>query len=72
MLSYLFGASQLCDSPQYLPESIHEDRAMKDIDNYMYFACIKNIKQQKKGTHFGESSPVLNDISGVPSWEKVT
>lgn len=25
----------------------------------------------KKGVPFGESSPMLNDISGVPSWDKV-
>ena len=38
----------------------------------MYFACIKFIKQVKKGVHFGESSPMLNDISAVPNWEKVS
>jgi hypothetical protein len=26
----------------------------------------------KKGVSFGESSPVLNNISGAASWEKVT
>lgn len=38
----------------------------------MYFGCIKFIKSVKKGVPFGESSPILNDISAVPSWEKVT
>lgn len=38
----------------------------------MYFGCIKFIKQVKKGVPFGESSPMLNDISAVQSWEKVT
>ena len=37
----------------------------------MYFGCIKFIKQVKKGVHFGEGSPMLNDISAVPQWEKV-
>jgi len=54
-----------------LPESIHEERAMLDKDNYMYFGCIKFIKDVKKGCPFSESSPMLNDISAVPSWEKV-
>ena len=72
MLPYLFGASQLSDSVHYLPESIYEERAMQDSSNYMYFACIQTIKLRKKGTPFTESQPVLNDISGVPSWEKVT
>jgi hypothetical protein len=38
----------------------------------MYFGCIRFIKQVKKGVPFGESSPMLNDISAVQSWEKVT
>ena len=38
----------------------------------MYFGCIRFIKSVKKGVHFGESSPMLNDISAVPSWDKVT
>jgi len=61
----------LIKSPQYLPESIHEERAMLDKDNYMYFACIKFIKDVKRAVPFHESSPLLNDISAVPSWDKV-
>lgn len=38
----------------------------------MYFGCIKFIKQVKKGVPFGEGSPMLNDISNVPTWEKVS
>ena len=45
---------------------------MRDTDDYMYFGCIKFIKDVKKGVHFQESSPMLNDISAVPNWEKVT
>ena len=37
----------------------------------MYFGCIAFIKEVKAGVPFGESSPMLNDISGVPSWDKV-
>lgn len=37
----------------------------------MYFGCVAFIKKVKVGVPFGESSPMLNDISGVPSWEKV-
>ena len=32
----------------------------------------KFIKDVKKGCPFHESSPMLNDISAVPSWDKVT
>ena len=37
----------------------------------MYFGCIDFIKQVKVGVPFAESSPMLNDISGVPNWDKV-
>lgn len=60
------------NSPQYMPDSIFEERAMNDRDNYMYFGCIKFIKDVKKGVPFHEHSPMLNDISAVPSWDKVT
>jgi hypothetical protein len=40
-------------------------------DDYMYFACIKFILLAKQGCAFHECSPMLWDISGVPSWEKV-
>lgn len=56
----------------FTPESIHSDSTLeKHSDDFMYFGCIKFIKQVKKGVPFGESSPILNDISGVASWEKV-
>ena len=55
-----------------MPESIHtESVLLKESDDYIYFACIKFIKDVKKGVPFGESSPMLNDISAVPNWEKV-
>lgn len=38
----------------------------------MYLNCIKFIMEVKKGVPFTESSPVLNNISGAASWEKVT
>jgi hypothetical protein len=40
--------------------------------DYMYINCIKFIKEAKKGVPFRESSPVLDNISGAASWEKVT
>jgi len=70
-LAFMFGASQLCRSQSYIPESIHEESALRDEEDYMYFGCIRFIKQVKKGVRFAESSPMLNDISAVPSWDKV-
>lgn len=72
ILAFLFGASQLVNNPEgYDPNSIHDESALKDRDNYMYFGCIQFIKTVKAGVPFGESSPMLNDISGVPNWDKV-
>ena len=72
-LAYIFGAAQLIKNAYgYTPDSIHSEGAItKDSQDYMYFGCIKFIKQVKKGVPFGESSPLLNDISAVPMWEKV-
>ena len=71
-LAFLFGASQLINNPEgYDPDSIHSEQAMKDREDYMYFGCIHFIKTVKHGVPFGESSPMLNDISGVPTLDKV-
>ncbi len=50
---------------------IHNEAVLKDQDDYMYFGCISFIKKVKSGVPFGESSPILNDISGVPNWDKI-
>lgn len=36
----------------------------------MYLSCITFIKKVKKGL-FAEHSPMLDDISAVPNWNKV-
>ena len=72
-LSFLFGAGALVKHEMFTPDSIHDDSVIaKYHADYMYFGCIKFIKEVKKGVPFGESSPLLNDISGVPTWEKVS
>jgi len=71
-LAFLYGAAQLQNNLDgYIPDSIHSDEAAADGDAYMYFGCINFIRSVKKGVPFGESSPMLNDISGVPNWDKV-
>mmetsp|Transcript_12795 Transcript_12795/g.21643 ORF Transcript_12795/g.21643 Transcript_12795/m.21643 type:complete len:131 (+) Transcript_12795:608-1000(+) len=72
-LAFLFGASQLVNNIEgFTPNSIHDEGALLQKDDYMYFGCVKFIKTVKAGVPFGESSPMLNDISGVPHWEKVS
>lgn len=40
-------------------------------EDFLYLSAIAFIKELKKGVPFAESSPMLNDISGLPTWSKV-
>ena len=46
---------------------------LKDFgDQFLYFGCIRYIRQLKQGVPFFESSPMLYDISQtMPTWGKV-
>jgi len=39
-------------------------------EEYLYLSCIAFILRVKTGP-FGEHSPILNDVSGVATWNKV-
>lgn len=70
-LPFIFGSSQLIDHKYMKPKSIHNEDIVENFSNeYMYISCIAFIKKVKKGP-FAEHSPMLNDISGVPNWNKV-
>jgi Phosphotyrosyl phosphate activator (PTPA) protein len=78
-LSFYFGACQL-DQPDHLadesiasPRSIHDSALVRQYkDTYLYYGGIYFIQQIKKGVPFGESSPMLNDISQtLPNWNLV-
>lgn len=71
-LPFIFGAAELVGHPQYGPSAIHDDGVLsRESGEFLYFHCIQYIKQAKSSGHFGEHSPMLNDISAVPNWEKV-
>ncbi|KAL0446628.1 UNVERIFIED_CONTAM: Serine/threonine-protein phosphatase 2A activator 2 [Sesamum latifolium] len=40
------------------------------LNEYLYLSCVVFVKKVKKGL-FAEHSPMLDDISGVPNWNKV-
>lgn len=73
-LPFYFGACQLQQQQTHLlPSSIHDRYMLEELSSSkLYFGCIKYITDLKKGVPFFESSPMLNDISCLPSWEKVT
>ncbi|CAG8646677.1 1450_t:CDS:2 [Gigaspora rosea] len=70
-LSYYWGSAQLQDHKRLKPKSIlSEELVNKYSSDYIYFGCIKYIREVKKGP-FHEHSPLLYDISEVPNWSKV-
>ncbi|CAL5394024.1 unnamed protein product [Camellia sinensis] len=70
-LPFIFGSAQLIDHKYMKPKSIHNDDILDNFSNeYLYLSCIAFVKKVKKGV-FAEHSPMLDDISGVPNWNKV-
>lgn len=72
-LPFYYGACQLqADGEGSTPETIHDPTALAaHSDSFLYYGCISYIKSLKKGVPFFESSPMLNDISQLPTWQKV-
>lgn len=75
-LPFYFGACQMQsvvdNGDELTPKCIHDDSLLKNnSDRLLYLSCIQFIKQIKKGVPFFESSPMLNDISNLGSWDKV-
>lgn len=55
------------------PSIIHNRQALEaHRENYLYFSCIHFIQQIKPNVPFFESSPMLNDISSLGNWTKVS
>lgn len=72
-LPFYFGAAQLIGQSEFSPDSVHDDSVLENYSSeYLYFDAIKFIKEVKSGSPFAETSPMLNDISALPSWEKIT
>ncbi|KAK9866070.1 hypothetical protein WJX84_011392 [Apatococcus fuscideae] len=71
-LPFVFGSNQLVAHPDIRPASIHvpEVLSMSAQADYLYLGCIGFVLQVKKGP-LAETSPMLNDISGVATWSKV-
>jgi serine/threonine-protein phosphatase 2A activator len=72
-LPLLWGAAQLHEAPHDLPPSVihRPDQVSMYADEYLYLACIQFLMKVKSGGALAEHSPLLNDISQIPSWRKV-
>ncbi|KAI8799545.1 hypothetical protein BJ742DRAFT_687108 [Cladochytrium replicatum] len=70
-LPYYWGSSQLFGHKRVTPKAVTQAEVVGYLaKDYMYFGCIQYINEVKKGPFF-EHSPMLYDISGVPTWSKV-
>lgn len=70
-LPLLLGASQLRQHETIKPHMIaNRDFVRAMADQYLYLEAIDFIYRVKTG-QLAENSPMLWDISAVPSWEKV-
>jgi len=54
-----------------MPAAIHSKEAVEEYANeFLYFGAVQFVKAVKKGS-LAETSPMLTDIAGVPSWAKI-
>jgi serine/threonine-protein phosphatase 2A activator len=68
---FIWGSAQLADHPYLKPNVIHSQETLEqESSDYLYLAAVRFVKHVKKGA-LSETSPILNDISVVPSWTRV-
>lgn len=71
-LPFLFGAAQLVGLEEEVPTGeVYSDRVVRDCaERYLYVGAIQQVLLAKRGAPFHETSPMLYDISGVPTWQR--
>ncbi|ORX67275.1 Rrd2 protein, partial [Linderina pennispora] len=70
-LPFLFGAGQLRGHKHFRPKSIHNQEILDEFSHqYKYFECVRFVNSIKTGS-IRWHSPMIDDISGAKTWEKV-
>lgn len=72
-LPFLFGSAQLTDFEEEIPTAdIAEPRILEQYaESFLYVDAIRQVLVAKKGAPFHETSPMLFDITAVPTWAKI-
>eukprot|EP00933_Yihiella_yeosuensis_P071656 TRINITY_DN7988_c0_g4_i1.p1 TRINITY_DN7988_c0_g4~~TRINITY_DN7988_c0_g4_i1.p1 ORF type:complete len:349 (+),score=62.02 TRINITY_DN7988_c0_g4_i1:99-1145(+) len=71
-LPFLFGAAQLIGMEDEVPTGeVYRERVVGDYaDKFLYVDAIRQVMIAKRGAPFHETSPMLYDITAVPTWQK--
>mmetsp|Transcript_95008 Transcript_95008/g.164992 ORF Transcript_95008/g.164992 Transcript_95008/m.164992 type:complete len:422 (+) Transcript_95008:27-1292(+) len=72
-LPFLFGAAQLIGKEDEVPTgTVYQESVVREYaDRFLYIDAIRQVLQVKRGAPFHETSPMLYDITAVPTWQRI-